>query len=407
MGIEVRTITDGEIAAWCAAANAGFLHPVGDVDAETLRPDMCLDRTWAGFDGDTVVATLSSFRSQLSVPGGGALDASAVTAVTTTSTYRRRGLASRLIAGELAASAERGEQLSILIAAEWQIYGRFGYGAATEHQNWTVDAAAARLRHHPPGTVEYVDQSTARPLAAEIHERHRPTRPGEISRSEFFWDLDFGIVRPPSWSEPKPSFYVVAHDPAGVATGVARYQTEGHWEHRRPQGEATVRLFVTSDPSAEALLWHHLINLDLIAKVCVRNRPADELLPLLLVDARHAQPSGRADFLWIRPLDVAAILSARSYLVSGQVVLEVVDAAGLAAGRFALDGGPEGGSCVRTTASADLTMDAAVLGSAYLGGYSIRTLAAAGLLDEHSSGAVARADAMFHSPVSPWCSTWF
>jgi predicted acetyltransferase len=255
--------------------------------------------------------------------------------------------------------------------------------------------------------VNYIDRDTARALAPEIHERHHVTRPGEIARSAFFWDLDFGIVRPPSWSEPKPSFYVVARDPAGLAIGVARYQFEGRWEHRQPRGEVTVQLFVTSDPAAESLLWHHLINLDLTASVRASNRPVDELLPLLLVDARHAQPSGRADFLWIRPLDVASMLSARSYLVSGHLVLEVVDPAGLAGGRFALDGGPDGTSCVRTTASADLTLDVAALGSTYLGGYRVRTLAAVGLLDEHSPGAVARADTMFRAPVAPWCSTWF
>ena len=407
MGIEVRTITDGEVAAWCAAANTGFLDPVGDVDAETLRPSLFLDRTWAGFDGDTVVATLRSFGSQLTVPGGGVLEASAVTAVTTTSTHRRRGLASRLIAGELAASVERGEQVSILIPVEWRIYGRFGYGAATEHQSWTVDASAAQLRNPPQGTVEYIDRDTARALAPEIYERHRPGRPGEFSRSEYFWDIEFGIVRPPSWSEPKPRFRVAARDPTGLATGVAEYQFEGRWEHRQPRGEVIVRLFVTSDPAAESLLWHHLINLDLTASVCIHNRPVDELLPLLLADARHARPIDRFDFLWIRPLDIAGMLSARSYLVSGRVVLEVVDAAGLTAGRFALDGAPDGASCVRTTASADLTLDTAVLGSVYLGGYGVRRLADAGLVDEHSTGAVTRADAMFRSPVTPWCSTWF
>lgn len=94
-------------------------------------------------------------------------------------------------------------------------------------------------------------------------------------------------------------------------------------------------------------------------------------------------------------------------LTSGRLVLEVLDAAGLAGGRFALDGGPGGASCAPTTASTDLTLDVAVLGSIYLGGYGVRRLAAAGLVDEHTAGAVARADAIFRSPVAPWCSTWF
>ncbi|MFY9806539.1 MAG: GNAT family N-acetyltransferase [Pseudonocardiaceae bacterium] len=407
MEIDVRTITDGEVSAWCSGLNTGFLNPAGDMDAEARRPGLILDRTWGGFDGSTVVATLRSFRCQLTVPGGGALEASAVTAVTTTPTHRRRGLATRLMAAELVASVQRGEHLSILIPAEWRIYGRFGYGASTEHQSWTVNALAAQVRHHPQGTVEYVDQHTARALAPEVYEQHRLKRPGAISRSERFWDLDFGILRHPSWLEPKPSFSVVARDPAGSATGVALYEYEGKWEFRQPRGQVTVRLFVTCDPAAESLIWHHLLNLDLTASVRVEDRAADELLPLLLVDARHAQPSCRADFLWIRPLDVAAMLSARSYLVSGQLVLEVVDAAGLAGGRFALDGGPDGASCARTTASPDLTLTTAVLGSAYLGGYGVRMLAAAGLVDEHSTSAVATADAMFRSPVMPWCSTWF
>jgi hypothetical protein len=37
----------------------------------------------------------------------------------------------------------------------------------------------------------------------------------------------------------------------------------------------------------------------------------------------------------------------------------------------------------------------------------VRMLAAAGLVDEHSTHAVAKADAMFRSPITPWCSTWF
>ncbi len=40
MGIEVRTIGDGEIAAWHAGASIGFLNPVGGVDAETFKPDL-------------------------------------------------------------------------------------------------------------------------------------------------------------------------------------------------------------------------------------------------------------------------------------------------------------------------------------------------------------------------------
>jgi predicted acetyltransferase len=406
MEIEVRTITDDEVPAWSAALNTGFLNPSGDIDAESRRPGLILDRTYAAFDGDRAVATLRSFPATLTVPGG-TLATSALTAVTTTSTYRRRGIASRMVAADLAASAARGEQASILIAAEWGIYGRFGYGPATEHLTLTVDSLAGRLRHRPEGTVEYVDQATARTLAPEIYEQHRVASPGEITRNDRYWDVTFGILAAPSWGEPKPAFYVVARDPDGSPVGFARYQIEEKWEYRRPRGRANVQALISAEPTGYALLWDHLLSLDLIASVRVEDRSADELLPWLLTDARHAQQSDRADFLWLRPLDVAAMLAARTYLLSGRLVIEVIDRAGLVGGRYALDGGPDGASCVPTGGGPDLTVEAAVLGSAYLGGHAVRTLAAAGLVEEHTKGAVAQADAMFRAPVTPWCSTWF
>jgi predicted acetyltransferase len=117
--------------------------------------------------------------------------------------------------------------------------------------------------------------------------------------------------------------------------------------------------------------------------------------------------SGRFDFIWVRVLDVAAALSARRYLTKGRLVIEVTDGQGIAGGRFALDGGPDGATCTSTNATADLTLPVDTLGSMYLGGMSLLALADAGRVDEHSSGAVMRADTMFRSPVTPWCTTWF
>jgi hypothetical protein len=37
----------------------------------------------------------------------------------------------------------------------------------------------------------------------------------------------------------------------------------------------------------------------------------------------------------------------------------------------------------------------------------LHTLAAAGLVDEHTAGALRRADRMFRADRAPWCSTWF
>ncbi|PRY00022.1 GNAT family N-acetyltransferase [Allonocardiopsis opalescens] len=413
MALDVRTITESEVDAWCAAWDTGSLNPAGGADAPARRRGLLLDRTWAAFDGDRAVATLRSFPAELTLPGGGTVTAGAVTQVGTAATHRRRGLATRLVEAELAAAARRGEPVSVLIASEWGIYGRFGYGAATEHQHYTVDTRAARLIDRPRGSVEFVDRDTARAAAPGLHARHRAGRPGDLARDGLFWDRLFGIARVPGRPQPAPAFHVLARDAGGHPAGLARYRAELRTEHRVPAGEATAELFLAVSRDGALLLWDHLLNLDLVTTVRVGDRPADEALPWLLTDARAARAAERADFLWVRPLDVPALLAGRRYAAPGRIVLEVDDPLGFAAGRFALHAGGGDGSvghpasCERTDAPAELALSASALGSVCLGGFGVGALAAAGRIAERIPGAAARADAMFHWPTAPWCSTWF
>ena len=60
-------------------------------------------------------------------------------------------------------------------------------------------------------------------------------------------------------------------------------------------------------------------------------------------------------------------------------MLEVADPLGYAAGRFRLEGDVDGAEVTSTDADPDLTLDAAALGAAYLGGTKIAALADAGL----------------------------
>ena len=77
-------------------------------------------------------------------------------------------------------------------------------------------------------------------------------------------------------------------------------------------------------------------------------------------------------------------------------------------GRWRLDGGPDGATCVRADdATADLTLSATELGAIILGGTRLAALAAARRVDEHTAGALAKADLMFGSPRAPWCQTSF
>jgi hypothetical protein len=52
-------------------------------------------------------------------------------------------------------------------------------------------------------------------------------------------------------------------------------------------------------------------------------------------------------------------------------------------------------------------LTAADLASAYLGGVDVHALAAAGRIEERTRGAVARAAAMFRTPLPPYCPEVF
>ena len=147
--------------------------------------------------------------------------------------------------------------------------------------------------------------------------------------------------------------------------------------------------------------------MDNITRVSADQRNVDEGLRWLVNDGRAVVRTNVSDFLWLRVLDVAAALSARRYLAEGSLVIEVDDPMGHASGRWALDGGPDGATCVRTHASPDLSITSTALGAVYLGGSRLGSVAASDQVAERTPGALAKADAMFAPAVTPWCNTMF
>ncbi len=404
---DIRTIASSELHAWSVAVRRGFHNPSEVDDSEQRRALTPLERTWGAFENNLIVATLRSFPVQITLPRVQAIPAAAVTQVTTTATHRRQGLAGRLITADLAACRERAEPLSILIAAEWPIYGRWGYGPATESQCYTVDTRRTRLLESSPATVDLVDVSDFRQAAARLYDRVQGCQVGEISRPDWFWDVDLGILALAARPDVPPAFHLVASDGAGTVIGAARYRVETTWEAMLPASTVTVDMLVSQHLDADRALWAHLLSLDLVTEVVARDRPVDEVLPWLLTDARRARASKRHDFLWCRVVDVPAVLSARRYRVDGRVVLEITDAQGFAAGRYELTGGPAGSECAATTRSADLSLPVTTLGAILLGGFSLQQLARVGWAEEHRMGSLQATDLMFSTAAPPWSSTWF
>ncbi len=254
--------------------------------------------------------------------------------------------------------------------------------------------------------MELVDLRTMRLEAPALYERFRAAQPGSIERSGRWWDRVLHQVEVPG-AKPPTGYQALYRAPGGAPEGYVRYRATNEWDSMRQSGELTVEELVATTPAAYERLWRYCCEVDLVVKVRAGDRAVDEALPWLLEDGRAVRQTGRYDFLWIRVLDVVGALSGRRYQVDGRVVIEVTDALGLAAGRYALEGGPSGALCARTDQAADLAMPVEALGSLYAGGVSARVLGNTGYVDEHAPGALDRADVMFRSSPAPWCSTWF
>jgi predicted acetyltransferase len=228
-----------------------------------------------------------------------------------------------------------------------------------------------------------------------------------IDRSEYWWQLNTGVVRLPGtpWTEP---FYAVYRTADGTVEGLAAYVCDETWsDAKQPLNTATVKGLIAVTPAAERALWLHVCSVDWVVRVKSGRRAPDDLLPLLLPDPRAAAVTTQADWLWVRILDVRRALEARTYEGTGTVVLEVVDPAGLTGGRFRLQASADGGSCTPTAEGADLTLDVRELASLWLGDESAVRLAALGRVQEERAGAARMADALLRTSRRPWCPDLF
>ncbi|GHB20110.1 GNAT family N-acetyltransferase [Streptomyces chryseus] len=414
MSVDVRTVTESEFPDWLRALATGFLRPPVFPPEEVAErlPHLHSPRMRGAFDDGRCVATYRSFAQELTVPGGATVAACAVSQVTVSPTHRRRGLLTRMIGADLAEAKERGDVLATLVAAEYPIYGRYGFGPAASVAEWEIDVPRTGLdaRWAGPGDggrIDLVDGADVRKLGPELHERFRARQHGAIDRSERWWQLNTGqvVTSVEPWTEP---FYAVHRSARGEVEGLLVYRADEKWgDGKQPLNTATVRDLIAVSPAAERALWHFVCAVDWITTVRTGYRAGDDLLPHLLPDPRAARILTQADYLWVRLLDVVRALEARAYAVPASLVLEVHDAAGHAGGRFRLDASPDGAVCAPSSESPDLTLDVRELGALYLGEESAVRLAALGRITEESTGAAAVADALFRTPRRPWCPDLF
>jgi predicted acetyltransferase len=418
----VHGIPVTEADPWTRTMRTTFLESADGPDFEATAiaraRSWVPDRRWGARADGRWVATLATLERTLTVPGPqyplATIPADGLTQVTVSGTHRRRGLLTGMLSDSLRAARDRGDAVSILIAAETTIYGRFGYAPAERTATYT-------LHSHRPGSaperaggqLRTVDADELGQIAPAVFAAATGHRAGNIDRPSIWWDRTLGLGGIPYHGEPPHTGvhpnYIVREGPNGP-DGYLAWRPDRDYQMVGTYGSIVVDDLISATEGAYRDLWNYLASIDLIGSVKAHRRPVDEALRWLVPDSRALEQTEVIDGIWLRLLDVPAALSGRRYATTDRLVIEITDSdiGGYAAGCYVLDGGPEHASCRPADRSAaDVTVNQRALAAIYLGGFTLREQVIAGFVDEHTAGAIGRLDAMFATGLAPWCYTDF
>lgn len=332
----------------------------------------------------SLAAVHTSFAHAMRVPGGGTVPTAGLTWVAVHQGHRRRGLLSTMIDDHFARSLSRSESVSTLFAAEPRIYQRFGYGLAQQTLNLTLErrpqlrdvAGAADLTVR----LESADVTAHGPVITAVQQRlMRPgtmVDPTDMNIRDIFLDI-------PEWRHGAEQLRILVVEdgqgPAGYAL-FARTLPESHFAH----GTTAIKTWGAATAAASHRLFSVMTDLDLMTTTTVQAVPLDDPLLHHLEDVRSTK-ARVTDNLWVRILDVPAALEARTYAADCELTVEVADA------QIADNHKPWHISVVdgRATVSraergtqVHVRLGIQELSAAYLGGVTLSSLAAAGLVEE-------------------------
>ncbi|MCE0538046.1 GNAT family N-acetyltransferase [Kineosporia rhizophila] len=404
--MEIRATTEENFQVFVDTVHSAFARlPEAPVDGgglwwSALEPERCL---LAFTPKGKAVGTAGSYPFELTLPGERIAPAAGVTAVGVLPTHRRRGVLSAIMRHQLTDLRERGEFLSVLLASEAGIYGRFGYGTATYEAELTVRRhenafAPPRAGGTDPnrGSIELLPSAECLPILEDVYDRYRRQQPGALSRPHRWWSLRAG--QPPI--APQPRLIALHRDADGLADGYASYA--------RGEGSSLkVDEIVAPSDQVFTTLARYLLDHDLFTSMVFRHVPPEHPLRWQLADLRAGRVGKVTDWLWVRLLDIPRALTARGWFDDGELVLDVHDPFLEKQGRYRLHVRDGKAECEPTDLPPDLTLDVRDLGAIYLGGTTPSTLVRAGHIQSHTDDAAARADVLFRSDRLPHCLHWF
>jgi predicted acetyltransferase len=404
MPVEFRAIEPDEFETMRQTMGLvfGFDPPEGDERFRRLVP---LDRTRCGFDKGQMVSTSGAFDLEMTVPGG-VVPCAGTTMVAVAPTHRRQGLLRGMMRAHLEEVKQHGEAIAGLWASDSAIYGRFGYGCASNSCEVRVDRGHVRLHRLAPAAtgVRMIDREEAILVAPAVYERLRAQFPGFFGRSPDWWEgrsfRDSESARHGATS----LRYAVVDGDDGIA-GYVTFRTKSDWDDGHGSGEVRVKDLFGTTPESWAALWSFVINHDLVSRTVADLRSPHDPIFDLLEGSRRARAVS-SDGLWVRIMDLPAALTSRSYSGPVETVLGVSDPLGDISGNYRLRADGEGVTCSPSKDEAEVMIDLEDLSAGYMGMPRFRELSRLGRVtgNDHT---LASLDAAFRWDPQPWCPEIF
>ena len=197
---------------------------------ERFSKNLPIERMHAARENGTIIGGAGAFPFELTVPGG-IVPTAGVTVVGTFPTHRRRGVLRTMMRAQLDDVHARGEPLALLWASEDTIYGRFGYGMASQVAEVSIpkEYSAFARPIEREGTLRIVEAAEALKLFPRVWDRVRRSTPGMLARTRNWWELRVLFEPPGGGGEGGPKRFVVL-ERNGRPEGYAIYRHKPKWD---------------------------------------------------------------------------------------------------------------------------------------------------------------------------------
>tara|TARA_B100000949_G_C14273693_1_gene448574 strand:- start:233 stop:1447 length:1215 start_codon:yes stop_codon:yes gene_type:complete len=396
-----RPHTDLEFPEFILADCRAFGTYVGDdgycsTTLDYLKKSRPADNSVVAIDDGTIVGTSAWINSSISLPNAALIECGLICFVSVDVNHRRQGILTEMMKHLLLKLDKQPAPLVALWASESNIYGRFGFGVATEEEHISFNRLLVSLLDcNYVANANFLDTAEVVDVAKSLWTYNQCLRPGLPSLSESMWGLYLhkSNVKKGKWS---PSFYIKAEDEVGK-TGLLAYRTcEGE------PNSLMVELIMSSSPSTEQALWKAVLSTDLYENIIVNHVTVDSPF-WWMVDNPREITRQKNDALWLRIINVESSLSSRLYKHDGELVILVEDRFLNKSGIYKLSVSNGTGNVSKVKGRPDISMDVRHLSSLFLGGFSFHELWISKKITADDPGKIKLADYIFGVSLKPWC----